>query len=201
MITCIMKHLAVIILSATLAVVVAACGKGKESPSSEQAEMQRNALYAAMNSGDVARIQIVADSLAMNFDDLNTDESVAVLLAYLQIHNDAASRKDQKKDLEAIRAFVDAYNIALSIHGDNLIEAFNAARELNGNVNLPELAQSMSEQLADYDAGFGEVVSEPEAPKAETQKVEEPKAEEPKPDAPKEEKHSGEDPTVVIPLD
>ncbi len=195
-----MKHLAVIILSAAIAVALTACGKGKEAPSSEQAEMQRNELYAAMNSGDVARIQTVADSLAQNFDDLNTDESVAVLLAYLQIHNDAAARKDQKKDLEAIRAFVDAYNIALSTHGDDLVEAFNAARELNGNRDLPARARTLSEQLSDYDAAFGEVVAEPEAPKAETPKAEEPK-EEAKPQPAPQEQPKAEDPAVVAPLD
>lgn len=145
------------ILIAALAIAalsLAGCGH-KSKPSSEEAEQQRLELYDAMSDHDIARVEQIADSLSLMTDDLSTDETVAVLLAFLQVHNEAASRKDATKDLVTIRKFVDVYDIALARDGDELSRAFNAARDLNGNLDLPEIAKVFREQLADYDASMG----------------------------------------------
>ncbi len=173
--------------------VTASCGGSKHEASSEQAGQQQNALYEAMRSGDIAQVEIVADSLSELFDELNTDEQVTLLLAYLQVHNDAAAKKDTKHDLETIRKFMDIYELSMASNGDEITRAFNAARDLNGNVDLPVIASTFREQLADYDAVAGELKPEPTpapAPVDETKPAPQPaqpKAEQPAPDAAKSE--------------
>ena len=130
------------------------CGGSGEKSSSPEAEMKRNELYDAMSRGNLTDIEMIADSLAFNdIDGLTTDETVAVLIAYLKVHNDAAARKDSQKDLVTLRKFVDVYDIAVARDGDDLIEAFNSARQINGSLDLVATAKEFRALLADYDAG------------------------------------------------
>lgn len=134
-----------------------------------------------MSAGDIGRTEALADSLATNAaDDLTTDESVAVLVAFLQVHNDAASKKDSERDLRTIRKFVDFYSIARDNHGDELNDAFNSARELNSNLDLAQIVEEFSKQLADYDSGTADEESTP-APAKPVEKKAEAKKEESKP--------------------
>lgn len=154
-----MKKLALAILAAFALWLSTGCSH-KEKASSPEADMQRSEIFNALEVEDISRMEAVADSLSLMTDDLTIDETVAVLLAYLHVHNDAATRKDRQKDLVTIRKFVDVYDIALNRHGAELEEAYNTVKNLNGNVDLPEIARSMRETLADYDASVGDDIPE-----------------------------------------
>lgn len=134
---------------------VTSCGGGSEA-SSPEADAQRSELYKAMDRGDIQLMEQIADSLAFTaVEDLSVDETVAVLIAYLKVHNDAVARNDSQRDLVTLRKFVDVYDIALANHGDRLIEAFSSAEHLNERLSLPSVADDFRARLNEYDSGDG----------------------------------------------
>ena len=154
------------------------CGSGNDGEKID-VEDQNSQLTEALQSHDMQRVSLLADSMAMYIDDLTPEETVTVLMAFLEIHNDASKAGNRIKDLETIRKFVDVYDIALSINPNDFKGAIAQVRKINPNVDIPSIVADFRDKLAEYEALSGE--PEPEqtsAPKDSTGITDSPKAEE-----------------------
>ena len=135
-----------------LAVSITACGGKKDKETDAAVEQQNDELARAIQDGQTSRVSMLADSMANYIDDLTCDETVTLLMAFLEVHNDAVSRNDKQADLVTIRKFVDVYDIAMQLNPNDFPKAVNAARALNPNVDLPAVAIQFRDRLAEYDA-------------------------------------------------
>lgn len=153
---------------AVMAVAVSACGGDKSDESeSVQEELRNTHLLEAMKVVDIPRVTSIADSLALDVDDLSNNESVAVLLAYLVIHNEASRNDDREQDLVTIRKYVDVYDLSMQRDRDGMLAAMQQAREINPAADFEALYKEFRNRLSEYDALNGqELTTEPSAEEA-----------------------------------
>ena len=158
---------------AVMAVAVSACGGYKSDESeSVQEELRNTHLLEAMKVVDIPRVTSIADSLALDVDDLSNNESVAVLLAYLVIHNEASRNDDREQDLVTIRKYVDVYDLSMQRDRDGMLAAMQQAREINPAADFEALYKEFRNRLSEYDALNGqELTTEPSAEEAPTDSV------------------------------
>ncbi len=158
---------------AVMAVAVSACGGDKSDESeSVQEELRNTHLLEAMKVVDIPRVTSIADSLALDVDDLSNNESVAVLLAYLVIHNEASRNDDREQDLVTIRKYVDVYDLSMQRDRDGMLAAMQQAREINPAADFEALYKEFRNRLSEYDALNGqELTTEPSAEEAPTDSV------------------------------
>lgn len=136
-----------------MALALAACSSKKSDASEAVSEEMRNShLFEAINAGDMMRTASIADSLALNVDEITNNESVAVLMAYLEVHNKASEAKDRQRDLETLRKFVDVYDLSLQRDRDGMQAAIAQARQVNPDVDLEAICRDFRAKLAEYDA-------------------------------------------------
>ena len=135
--------------------------KADDETTKHQAE-QTSALTEALSQDNLSQMTLIADSLSLFVDDLSPEQSVQVLLAFVKIHNDAASSRNSRRDLETLRKFVDVYDIALSANPKDMRAAIKEARRINPAFDLDSLASDFRERLTQYDAvQDGSLVAEP----------------------------------------
>lgn len=150
-----MKHILPLILLAVALAAVTACGsKGDNAtaPNAEEVQEQNTQLAEALNRGNLPVASAMADSMSLFVDDLTPEQTVQVLMAFLNIHNDAVAKKETRRDLETLRKYVDVYDIALSVNPSDMRSAFEKARRVNPAVNFDSIASSFRERLTQYDA-------------------------------------------------
>lgn len=150
-----LKNVAAAAAVIAAALAFAACSGSKD----KHAEQQNDELTQALSEGDISGASRLAESMALYVDDLSPEETVMVLTAFLEAHN-----QSDGKDLETMRKYVDVYDIAMSIHGDDLRHALAGAKRLNGEADFEQAAIDFRRALAEYDAlkTYGETpVEEP----------------------------------------
>lgn len=165
-----MKHLTFIILAAAL--LVACGGKKAETADVDPAvvEEQNTRLARAINDGHLAEASQMADSMSLFVDDLTPEQTVQVLMTFLNVHNEAVAKGQKRRDLETLRKYVDVYDIALSVNPSDTRAAFAKAKRINPAVDLDSVAQAFREQLTQYDAihDGSLTTAEPDTVKADT---------------------------------
>lgn len=148
-----MKKIFIAGLVGALLSLTAACGNGhRDSDTDAAVESSSEALTSAMESGDIAAVAAAADSMALYLDELTPDENVALLLAFLQLHNDAVKRGDRNGDLEIIRKYVDVYGIVVDENPEDMRAAFARAMDVNPKVDFEAAFKEFRLALSDYDA-------------------------------------------------
>lgn len=115
------------------------------------AERHSTELTDALSHGNISKVTEMADSLSLFVDDLTPQQAVQVLLAFVNIHNEAVAAKNSRADLETLRKFVDVYDISLSVNGKEMRAAIAEARRINPAFNLDSLAGDFRERLTQYD--------------------------------------------------
>lgn len=151
-----------IILMAAVALMalttVTSCGG--RSDQEKIVEFQNSQLTEALRAHDLGAAEELADSMALYVDDLTPDETVMVLMAFLEVHNSADPKSDA--DLETLRKYVDVYDIAVGANPNDMRAAFAAARRLNPALDFEKAAADFRRALAEYDAvqTYGETVEE-----------------------------------------
>lgn len=141
-------------LLATAAIImmgISSCS-GSKRDGDEAIDEQTSQLNEALQRHDIAAMSVIADSMALYVDDLTPDETVAVLLAFLEIHNNAVRNDNSKADLEVMRKYVDVFDIATGNNPNDMRAAFERARETNGSLDFERDAETFRRALADYDA-------------------------------------------------
>lgn len=152
-----MKHKIILpIVAIAMAVCAVGCGsrKSKESSPESQAPVveQSSPLADALNGGNLSHASQMADSMSLFVDDFTPEQTVQVLMAFLQVHNDAVANKQYRRDLETLRKYIDVYDIALSVNPKDTRKAFEKARRLNPSVDFDSLARVFRDRLTQYDA-------------------------------------------------
>lgn len=152
-----MKHKFIYpIVAFTLAMSAVGCGSGKsQEPALEEPVSvadQESPLADALGGGNLSRASQMADSMSLFVDDFTPDQTVQVLMAFLQVHNDAVANKQSRRDLETLRKYIDVYDIALSVNPKDTRKAFDKARRLNPAVDFDSLARVFRDRLTQYDA-------------------------------------------------
>lgn len=148
-----MNKLFIFAAAAMTALILASCGgKNRSSETDMLMEQQTSQLTEALNARDYAAASSLADSMALYVDDLTPDETVTVLIAFLEIHNKAAEDNRRTDDLETLRKYVDVYDIATSANPQDMRAAFAAARKRNPQLDFEQAAQDFRRALAEYDA-------------------------------------------------
>lgn len=158
-----MKKILFVAALALVAAGLVSCGGGNDRSA---AISQNSLLTQALASHDLQRAGALADSMASIVDELNPDETVTVLLTFLEIHNGAASSKDADADLVTLRKYVDVYELAMNADANGMRDAFSRAKKLNGNVDFEKSYNEFRRALAEYDArqSYGDEPVEEEAP-------------------------------------
>lgn len=142
-----------VVAAAVIAVALAGCSSNKSDGSEAVNEEMRNShLFEAINAGDMMRTSSIADSLALNVDDITNNESVAVLMAYLEVHNKASQANDRHRDLETLRKYVDVYDLSMQRDRSGMQAAIAQAKQVNPDVDLEALYRQFRAKLAEYDA-------------------------------------------------
>lgn len=148
-----MRKLLHILFAASAAVILmTACGHNRDNETDRLVEEQNTQLNAAMERHDYATMSAIADSMALYVDDLTPDETVSVLLAFLEIHNRAVADGNADADLETLRKYVDVYDIAVANNPEDIRAAFARAREVNPRADFEQAAANFRHALAEYDA-------------------------------------------------
>lgn len=155
------RKILIVMAVAIVSVGTFSCGSDKSKGDHDTGE-QNSELTAALQSHDMKRASAIADSMAMYIDELTPDETVTVLMAFLQIHNDAAAAGERQRDLETIRKFVDVYEIASSLNPNDFKAAVIRTNQLNPNLNFAQIFEDFRDKLAEYEATSGEPEPEPE---------------------------------------
>lgn len=144
---------AFVIIAATAWLSSCSCNR-EEAAVADAAEQQNTELYAALQDHDIARAEMLADSMAINLlDDLTPDEAVTVLLAYLEVHNDAVKNDQRERDLKTLRKYIDVYDIAMDNNPTDFPAAVAKAREQNSRLDLAATYESFKESLDKYSGG------------------------------------------------
>ena len=107
-----------------------------------------------MLNGGASKMSETIDNLALNADDLEPREAVAVLVGYLEIEKEAQSSHKHKVVLETIRKFVDVYDIVISNHGDKMRDAIRRNASSTG-IDLTTVASQFRNRLHGVDEGSG----------------------------------------------
>ena len=159
-----------------LVALMTACSGGKDGKA-EIVEVQNSQLAEALNNGDYRSASVLADSMALYVDDLSPDETVSVLMAFLEFHNQAKG-----EDLETLRKYVDVYDIAIDNNPNDMRAAFSKARSMNPNLDFEQAARDFRRALAEYDAvkTYGETpVAKPDSAATDSLKAVNPEKPEP----------------------
>ena len=148
--------LCILVVCLSAAAILASCG-GKNTDASDNGnaaavQEQNTRLARALNAGSLSEASQMADSMSLFVDDLTPEQTVQVLTAFIEVHNDAVERKQKRRDLETLRKFVDVYDIALSVNPNDTREAFARARKLNPVLDFDSIADDFRSRLAQYDA-------------------------------------------------
>lgn len=149
-----MKHLLTLLLI-TATVCVASCSKGdKSTPDTapKEVEEQKSQLEQALTEGNLKQASVMADSMSLFVDDFTPEQTVQVLTAFVRIHNEAASRRETRRDLETLRKYVDVYDIALSVNPNDTRAAFEKAQRRNPEIKFDSIAKAFRTKLRDYDS-------------------------------------------------
>lgn len=196
-----------VLISISVFSLVALGSCGKKDHQTEVVEQQNTELYAALQDKDYAKMEALADSMGTRIDDLTPNESITLLLAFLELHNNAATKGEKQRDLEFCRSYVDVYDLAAANNPNDFAAAVEAARRQNSAVDLEKICEQFRDALSQSEF----TVTEETAPapqavseeKTEEAKAEEPKAEEkPQDKLPKiEKKAETEEPVQVMPTD
>ncbi|MBD5316124.1 MAG: hypothetical protein HDS11_00415 [Bacteroides sp.] len=146
-----------------LAVAMTSCGGGHKS--AEVTDEQTFQLSEAIRAHDYTTASVLADSMALYVDDLTPDQTVTVLMAFLEVHNRAVEEGRAEDDLETLRKFVDVYDIALSLNPNDMRAAFREAVSRNPELDFEKSYSDFRHALAEYDAlqDYGEVEQAPAA--------------------------------------
>ncbi len=151
-------------LAAMLLPGTVSCSGGGNDSSAISDDLEDSQLYEAIRSKDLGNAGSIADSMAIDVDELTNGETVAVLLAYLEIHNNAVEKGDTQKDLITLRKFVDVYDLSLGRDSKGMREALESARQINPVFNVDSLVRHFRARLAEYDAINGGDLTKPDAP-------------------------------------
>lgn len=152
------------VLAAMLLPGAVSCSGGGNDSSAISDDLEDSQLYEAIRSKDLGNAGSIADSMAIDVDELTNGETVAVLLAYLEIHNNAVEKGDTQKDLITLRKFVDVYDLSLGRDSKGMREALESARQINPVFNVDSLVRHFRARLAEYDAINGGDLTKPDAP-------------------------------------
>ncbi len=158
-----MKNILPVLAACLIVACAAACGKKNtesEKPV-EVVEQQNTQLADALSAGNLGTASELADSMSLYVDDLTPEETVAVLVAFMEVHNKAVKEKHRQRDLETLRKFVDVYDIAVGINPRDMKAAFEKARQLNPAVNIDSIAEDFRNRLTEYDAIRGGELTAP----------------------------------------
>lgn len=132
---------------------ISACSgkKSEAGTESEQVEEQSSQLNTALTSGNIKEMAAAADSMSLFVDDFTPEQTVQVLKAFITVHEDAAAKRDYRRDLETMRKFVDVYDIALSVNPKDTRSAFAKESRRAGGADFEVIASEFRERLAQYD--------------------------------------------------
>ncbi len=144
------------------------CSGGGDKASAGADGLENSELYEAIRTKDLRHAGAMADSMALDVDELTNGETVAVLLAYLEVHNNAVDNGDTQTDLITLRKFVDVYDLSLNRDSKGMREALAKAREINPNFDVEALVRQFRARLAEYDAINGGDLTKPDAAPADS---------------------------------
>ena len=147
-----MKNLFTWAALAFIAIALASCNNRRSDETTVIVEQQNSQLADALRSRDYTTASSLADSMALYVDDLTPDETVTVLMAFLELHNRNIEEKRIDDDLETLRKYVDVYDIAISNNPNDMRAAFSRARSVNDNLDFEQVAADFRRKLAEYDA-------------------------------------------------
>lgn len=147
-----MKKLCFAALTAVIALATASCGGKRSDDTTVIVEQQNSQLTDALRTHDLATASTLADSMALYVDDLTPDETVTVLMAFLEVHNRHAEEGRAGDDLETLRKYVDVYDIATGNNPADMRAAFSRARSINAALDFEKAASDFRRALAEYDA-------------------------------------------------
>ncbi len=159
-----MKKLFICAATAIIALVCASCGGGRSSETAKLMDQQTSQLTEALRANDYATAATLADSMALYIDELTPEETIAVLMAFLEVHNKVTA-DNPRSDLETLRKYVDVYDIAVGANPNDMRRAFAEAKARNPQLDFEQAARDFRRLLAEYDAvqTYGEEpVYEPE---------------------------------------
>lgn len=129
------------------AVVVVALMSASCGSSSTKSTLQQDSLAILIQEGDVDRAYSMAKEMANRLDELTPDETVTVLLAYLQAHN-----KEKGKSREIMREYLDIYEISTGDNPNDMEDAFRRALEVNPRVDFKKIAEEFRLALSEAEA-------------------------------------------------
>lgn len=149
-------HIATIFVAVTA---LTACGRSAEkettvAPATTDTVVIEEVKVEQMLNGGAAKMSETIDNLALNADDLEPREAVAVLVGYLEIEKEAQASHKHKTVLETIRKFVDVYDIVFSNHGDKMRDAIRRNASSTG-IDLTAVASQFRNRLHGVDEGSG----------------------------------------------
>lgn len=148
-----MKNLSLLIVAAVIAAVaITGCKGSRSNETSDIVEFQNSQLNDALRAHDMTAASELADSMALYVDDLTPDETVTVLMAFLELHNSAAEAGRHEDDLVTLRKYVDVYDIAVGANPNDMRAAFAHARRINPSLDFEQAARDFRRALAEYDA-------------------------------------------------
>lgn len=141
------------------AIALTACGRSAEKeqtvvPANTDTVVTEQVKVDQMLNGGAAKMSETIDNLALNADDLEPREAVAVLVGYLEIEKEAQAAHKHKAALETIRKFVDVYDIVISNHGDKMRDAIRRNASSTG-IDLTAVASQFRNRLHGVDEGSG----------------------------------------------
>lgn len=146
------KHITAVLATAISVGLLASCGGRRSDETAGIVEQKSSEITDALRSHNYAAASQLADSMALYVDDLTPDETVTVLLAFLEVHNRNVEQERHDDDLETLRKYVDVYDIALDNNPSDMREAFARARRLNPELDFEKAAADFRRLLAEYDA-------------------------------------------------
>ena len=143
-----------VIISA-VAVAFASCGgSSKETTVTVDTVAAGEVEVNQMLNGGAVKMSETIDNLALNADDLEPREAVAVLVGYLEIEKNAQEANKRKLVLETMRKFVDVYDIVMLNHGNDMRSAISRNASATG-IDLSVIAGEFRDRLHGVDEGSG----------------------------------------------
>lgn len=143
--------------SAVVAALIAAsllvsCGKSEKQVAAEEKIVEIE--NEIIESGSSRGVSTAIDSLALNADDLTPAEAVQVLVAYMNIHEQAVADGNVRRDMETLRKYVDVYDIVLSAGGEEMSDAFKNLARRSPKYDFAATAKQYRSILSDYADGL-----------------------------------------------
>lgn len=136
------KKVTLLIVTFVLAILFTGCGS-----SSAKHTQQQDSLAVLIQEGKIDQAYAMAKDMALNLDELTPDETVTVLLAYLEAHN-----KAKGKDHEIMREYLDIYEISTSDNPNDMEDAFKRALDVNPRVDFKKTAEDFRAALSEAEA-------------------------------------------------